>query len=97
MKMEDKVLVKNVMSSSIIPPPEGYGSRLEYWEAVTGRKAGKCAHEICPRQATEGAIAVKAFSSDTSRYIFPACETCARRTEMLYVASPLAPLPRNKS
>lgn len=91
--MEEKMLMKNVMSAAVIPAPEGYGSRLEYWEKATGRKAGKCAHEICTREATEGAIAMRAFSSDRTRYVYPACETCARRTEMLYVASPLAPLP----
>lgn len=91
--MEEKFLLKNVMSAAVIPPPAGFSSRLEYWEHITGRKAEKCAHEICDRQATEGAIAVKAFSSDRTRYVFPACETCARRTEMLYVAGPLASLP----
>ena len=90
--MEEKFLMKNVMSTSVMPPPEGYASRLEYWEAKMGRKAEICAHEICHRPATEGAIATKAFSSDRTRYIYPACETCARRTEMLYIASPLAPL-----
>ncbi len=91
--MEEKFLLKNVMSAAVIPPPEGFENRLQYWEAATGMKAAKCAHEICDREATEGAIAVKAFSSDRTRYVFPACETCARRTEMLYVAGPLALYP----
>lgn len=91
--MEEKFLLKNVMSASVLPAPEGYASRLEYWEHITGLKADKCAHEICQRPATEGAIATKAFSTDRHRYVYPACETCARRTEMLYVAAPLAPLP----
>ncbi len=91
--MEEKFLMKNVMSTAVIPPPEGYADRLEYWEEVTGKKAEKCAHEICNRPATEGAIAMRAFSSDRNRYVYPACETCARRTEMLYIFGPLAPLP----
>ena len=85
--------MKNVMSASVMPAPQGYASRLEYWEATTGRTADKCAHEICSRPATEGAIATKAFSSDRTPYVYPACETCARRTEMLYITSPFAPLP----
>lgn len=80
------------MSSSVLPPPEGYSSRLEYWEKHTGLIAGKCAHEICEREATEGALARRALSTDKTLYIYPACETCARRTEMLYVNQPLAPL-----
>lgn len=91
--MEEKFLLKNVMSAAVIPPPDGFENRLSYWEATTGIKADKCAHEICDRQATEGAIAVKAFSSDRTHYLFPACETCARRTEMLYVVGPLTQLP----
>lgn len=90
--MEEKFLLKNVMSASVLPSPEGYTSRLGYWEHVAGRKADRCAHEICQRKATEGAIATRAFSSDSRRYVYPACETCARRTEMLYVEGPLAPL-----
>ena len=87
------IVVKNIMSASVTPSPEGFYSRLAYWEEVTGEKAGKCAHEVCEREATEGAMARRAFSSDRSVYVFPACETCARRTEMLYVSSPLAKLP----
>ncbi|MBD5279279.1 MAG: hypothetical protein HDS35_01875 [Bacteroides sp.] len=90
--MEEKFLMKNVMSASVMPAPEGFSSRLDYWEIKTGRKAEKCAHEICNRPATEGAIATKAFSTDRTRYVYPACETCARRTEMLYIVSPLVPL-----
>lgn len=90
---EDRtVVLKNVMSASVSPPPDGYSSRLQYWETITERKAEKCAHEICNRPATEGAIARRAFSSDKTAYIFPACETCARRTEMLYVKGPLVSL-----
>ncbi len=92
MDSHTNMLVKNVMSSSVMPPPEGYSSRLEYWEKQTGLKAGKCAHEICSRPATEGAIARRAFSADGTLYVYPACETCARRTEMLYVSTPLATL-----
>ncbi len=87
------VVVKNVMATFACEAPEGYSSMLEYWEKTTGRKAPECAHEICHRQATEGAIATRAFSTDKTRYVFPACETCARRTEMLYVKEPLVPLP----
>lgn len=86
------ILMKNVMSASVTPPPAGYASRLEYWEAATGLKAEGCAHEICHMKATEGAIVVKAFSRDKTRYVFPACETCARRTEMLYVNTPIVEL-----
>lgn len=86
------IIVKNVMSASVLPPPEGFSSRLGYWESIAGRPALKCAHEVCDRPATEGAIAVKAFSTDRRRYVFPACETCARRTEMLYVHGPLVEL-----
>ncbi len=82
-------LVKNVMSSSVMPPPPGFATRLGYWEAATGIRHPKCAHEICEREATHGAIATLAFSSDRRHYVFPACETCARRTEMLYVKGPL--------
>ena len=92
MEMTDEntvMVMKNVMSASVLPAPEGYESRLDCWERITGRKAGKCAHEICNRPATHGALAVRAFSTDTARYIFPACETCARRSEMLYVHGPL--------
>lgn len=87
------VLMKNVMGASVSGAPEGFSSRLEYWEKATGRKAGSCAHEICNRPATEGAIATRALSSDRRLYVFPSCETCARRTEMLYVNDPLVPLP----
>lgn len=80
------------MSTSVTPPPDGYSTRLEYWEKHTGLKAGKCAHEICNRQATEGAIARRAFSTDKTLYVYPACETCARRTEMLYINGPFATL-----
>ena len=91
---EDSTLVmKNVMRASVMPSPEGYSSRLEYWEKHAGRRAGKCAHEICERPATEGAVATRAFSADHTRYIFPACETCGRRTEMLYIHGPLVVLP----
>ena len=83
------VVVKNVMSSSVTAPPEGYDSRLSYWEKHSGIKPTVCAHEVCARPATEGAMAVRAFSADRRRYVFPACETCARRTEMLYVKGPL--------
>lgn len=83
-------VMKNVMSASVTPAPEGFSSRLEFWEKSTGLKADRCAHEICDRPATEGAIARRAFSSDNKVYVFPACETCARRTEMLYVDGPLA-------
>lgn len=87
------VVVKNVMSGQVTPPPAGYVSRLEYWEMATGHKGAKCAHEVCDRVATEGAMARRAFSADKRIYVFPACETCARRTEMLYVAGPLVELP----
>ncbi len=87
------VIVKNVMAAFSYNAPDGSSSLLEYWEKASGRKATECAHEICNRQATEGAIATRAFSADKSRYVFPACETCARRTEMLYVKGPLVPLP----
>lgn len=83
------IVLKNVMSASVTAAPANFKSRLDYWEKATGRKATECAHEICHRPATEGAIAVRAFSSDKTRYVFPACETCARRTEMLYVTGPL--------
>lgn len=83
------IVMKNVMSASVTPPPRGFSSRLEYWEKATGRKASICAHEICGRRATEGAIALRAFSADKAHYVFPACETCARRTEMLYVIGPI--------
>lgn len=86
-------LMKNVMATAVTPPPAGYDSRLAYWEAVTGLRAGECAHEVCRRPATEGAIAIAAFSADRRRYIYPACETCARRTEMLYIAGPTVTLP----
>lgn len=85
-----RILLKNVMAASVTPPPAGYASRLQYWEEATGQKAAKCAHEACDRPATEGAMATRAFSTDRTRYVYPACETCARRTEMLYVAGPLA-------
>lgn len=92
LEFEGTVLMKNVMSASVTAPPDGFADRLQYWEAVTGQKADKCAHEICGRAATHGAIARRAMSADARSYVFPACETCARRTEMLYVAGPLAPL-----
>lgn len=79
------VLMKNVMSASV----EGYASRLDYWKSATGMDNPECAHEICNRPATHGALATRAFSSDRRRYIYPACETCVRRTEMLYVKGPL--------
>ena len=82
-------IVKNIMSASVTPPPAGYESRRAYWEEKSGLKADRCAHEVCDRPATEGAMARRAFSSDRNIYIFPACETCARRTEMLYVTPPL--------
>lgn len=85
-------IVKNIMSGQVTPPPEGYASRLEYWEHATGKKNVECAHEVCNRPATEGAVARLAFSSDSAIYVFPACETCARRTEMLYVNGPLVAL-----
>lgn len=84
-----RTVVKNVMSSQVTPPPAGYSSRLEYWETATGRQATECAHEVCHRPATEGAVARRGFSVDPTAYVFPACETCARRTEMLYVEGPL--------
>lgn len=86
-------VMKNIMSGQVTPPPAGYRSRLEYWEKAVGQKAGRCCHEVCERPATEGAIARRAFSTDKRIYVFPACETCARRTEMLYVRGPLAELP----
>ncbi len=90
---EDRIVIlKNIMSTSVSPPPSGFTTRLQFWEKATGRKAEKCAHEICNRPATEGAISRRAFSSDKTAYVFPACETCARRTEMLYVKGPLVPL-----
>ena len=89
------VVVKNIMSGQVTPPPAGYSSRLEYWEKATGLKGAKCAHEVCDREATEGAMARWAFSTDKRIYVFPACETCARRTEMLYVAGPLVELPED--
>lgn len=84
--------MKNVMSGQVTPPPEGYASRLEYWEKETGLKAGECSHETCHRPATEGAVGTRAFSTDKIVYVYPACETCARRTEMLYVSGPFATL-----
>ena len=89
---EAVLIVKNVMSAAVTPPPVGYHSRLAYWEEATGMKAGECAHEICNRPATEGAIARRAFSADRRLYVYPACETCARRTEMLYVRTPIVEL-----
>ncbi len=83
------VLMKNDMSASVTPPPVDFSSRLEYWESATGVRNPRCAHEICTRPATHGAIARRAFSSDKTRYVFPACETCVRRTEMLYVRGPI--------
>lgn len=85
-------LLKNIMRGQVAGAPAGYSSRLEYWEKASGIEAGECAHEACRRPATEGAIATRAFSTDKTMYVFPACETCARRTEMLYVKGPLARL-----
>lgn len=82
------VLVKNVMSASV----EGYGARLDYWKKATGEAAPKCAHEICGREATHGALATRAFSAERRQFVYPACETCVRRTEMLYVKGPLVEL-----
>lgn len=86
------VVVKNVMGAFELGEPAKADKRLSYWEKSTGQKAGKCAHEICCRPATSEAVATIAFSSDKRKYVYPACETCARRTEMLYVKGPLAPL-----
>ncbi len=83
-------LMKNDMSAPVTAPPAGFRDRLEYWSAITGEQPGECAHEVCHRKATEGALARMAFSTDRRQFIFPACETCARRTEMLYVKGPLA-------
>lgn len=85
-------LLKNIMRGQVTGAPVGYSSRLEYWEKASERKAAECAHEACQRTATEGAVATRAFSSDKNIYVFPACETCARRTEMLYVKGPLVRL-----
>lgn len=79
------VLLKNIMSASV----EGYATRLDDWKRATGIDHPECAHEICGRPATHGAMAIRAFSADRKRYIYPACETCVRRTEMLYVKGPL--------
>ncbi|MDE7161075.1 MAG: hypothetical protein K2O24_09605 [Muribaculaceae bacterium] len=87
------ILVKNLMTAAVTPPPAGYASRLEYWVRHTGIGEPKCAHEVCDRAATEGAMARLAFSMDKTVYIFPACETCARRTEMLYISGPIIPVP----
>ncbi len=84
-----KILVKNVMATAVTPPPAGYASRLEYWTRHTGIEHPRCAHEVCTRPATEGALARRAFSTDRAVYVYPACETCARRTEMLYIAGPI--------
>lgn len=89
-----KTLIKNLMATAVTPPPEGFADRLAYWRTNTGIDHPKCAHEVCCRPATEGAIGRRAFSPDTTLYVYPACETCARRTEMLYVTGPLIPLPR---
>lgn len=82
------LLVKNVMSASVLNPT----SRLDYWKEATGDMNPVCAHEICSRPATHGGIAVRAFSSDRRRFVYPACETCVRRTEMLYVSGPFVEL-----
>ena len=90
------VVVKNVMRPSGLGEPEAPDKMLRLWEMATGRKAEECAHEVCHRPATHAAIAVRAFSSDKTRYMYPACETCARRTEMLYVEGPLLALGENE-
>ena len=58
------VVVKNVMGAFELGEPAKADKRLSYWEKSTGQKAGKCAHEICCRPATSGAVATIAFSSD---------------------------------
>ncbi|MDE6680642.1 MAG: hypothetical protein K2J92_04740 [Muribaculaceae bacterium] len=85
-------VVKNIMGVYALGDTGERDSRLDLWENVTGRPAVECAHEICHRPATRAAVAVRAFSTDRTRYLYPACETCARRTEMLYVAGPLVAL-----
>ncbi|MDE5887102.1 MAG: hypothetical protein K2G90_06315 [Muribaculaceae bacterium] len=82
------LLVKNVMSASVLDPRR----RLDYWKEATGVSNPVCAHEICNRPATHGGIAVRAFSRDRQKLVYPACETCVRRTEMLYVSGPFVEL-----
>lgn len=85
-------VVKNIMGAYALGDADGRDARLILWESATGRPAVECAHEICHRPATRAAIAVKAFSTDHAHYLYPACETCARRTEMLYVKGSLVPV-----
>lgn len=84
------------MGAPLMPPPAGYSDWLDVWQRSVGKKNVKCAHEICNRDATHGALATRAFSSDKTAYIYPACETCRRRTEMLYVDGPLVPVSDGK-
>lgn len=89
-KGEELVLVKNDMRAFCLPAPAGFETLLAYWEHETGSRAVECAHEACHRPATQGGVATKAFSTDRRRMVYPCCETCARRTEMLYVKGPFA-------
>ena len=84
-------VVKNVMGNYALGDTGERDKRLILWETATGRPAVECAHEICHRPATRAAVAMRAFSTDHTHYIYPACEICARRTEMLYVKGPLVP------
>lgn len=89
-KGEELVLVKNDMRAFCLPAPAGFETLLTYWEHETGSRAVECAHEACHRPATQGGVATTAFSTDRRRMVYPCCETCARRTEMLYVKGPFA-------
>ncbi len=86
------IVVKNIMGAYALGDTGERDARLLLWECATGRPAVECAHEICPRPATRAALAVRAFSTDHTHYIYPACDICARRTEMLYVNGPLVPV-----
>ena len=88
--------VKNTNGSSRFPAPKGYSSWLEYWEAMTGRKAYSCGALGCNGTDLVGAHVQKADSLDRSWYITPLCKSCNQRTDEFYVTSELVPVPSNR-
>ena len=90
------MLVKNVIGSSRFQAPRGYSSWLEYWEAMTGKKARYCGAMNCYNTVNlVGAHVQKAYSTDQHWYITPLCNSCNGRTDVFDVTTELVPVPSN--
>ena len=73
----------------------GYGSWLEYWEAIARKSATQCMRNNCNvtgRNNLVGAHVKKVGSNDNKWYIVPLCKADNMRTDEFYVNEPLVPV-----